>query len=84
MRGLWHLSIYPGLKSLRELTCYPRICLEEMRKTMKNHCCEGKHSPGKNSNPEPPEYEVGVPILHERERERERDARTHVRTCVCH
>ena len=31
---------------------------------MKNHCCQGNHSPGQNSNPEPPEYEVGVLVLH--------------------
>jgi hypothetical protein len=41
------------------LRYYPSICLEELRKTMKN-LSRDSQSPGRDLNPGHPEYEAGV------------------------
>jgi hypothetical protein len=46
-------------RSWTYLRYYPGLCLEGLRKTMKNFN-ECRRSPGRDFNPEPPEYRAGV------------------------
>jgi hypothetical protein len=48
-----------GNWSWRNLRYYPGVCLENLRKTMKN-LSQDSRSPGQDLDPGPPKYEAGV------------------------